>query len=444
MTATAHKHEHMKLTKAVLREEGSRRILTVEVPLDEVKKQRQLALTAIQQKAHLQGFRTGKAPPEIIEREFRKEIDQETVEHVVQEAYHTALEQHSLNPIAQAKIADLKFEPDQPLTFTATVEVRPVIDLPTYKGLSVKKPKVHVTDQDVKTVLEALQHQRAEYVKVEDRGGKEGDVITVDLKGMSELKVLPNISETNASFTIGSKSFEPLEQALVGSKPSDEKRVVVQIPSDHPDESIRGREVTFYATVKEVKEPKLPSLDEAFIKSVSTAENLEALQKQIHDQLTHERERASREAAKKDLLEQLVNAAKFDPPESMVQGEYDRMLQDLDQQLQKRGTTLEKIPVPEQLDIKQKYWKMAQGRVKGSLVLEEIAKKEQMIPVPEAIEQLAENISQSPQVDPTLKDHVKTARGRAQLQYDVTIERTFDFIIEQAKIIDEEEDKKGG
>lgn len=426
----------MKLTKVEKKEEGSKRILSVEVPVEEVAKQREIALVEVQKHVHIQGFRAGKAPRELVEKEYRREIDQETVQHVVQEAYHQALEQHSIDPIAQGKISDVVFEAGRPVTFNVTLEVRPDIVLPDYAGLSGKKPIVTVTDQDIEMVIDALRHQRAEYVAINDRGVKEGDVVTVDLKGMIDLKMLPNLSETNASFTIGSKSFDQLEQALVGSKTTEEKRAVVQIPADHPDESIRGRDVTFYATIKEIKEPKLPAIDEEFIKTVSSAENVEALKKQIRDQLNYEREKASRDVLKRGLLEQMVKTATFDPPDSMIQSEFDHMVQELGHQLEKRGTSLEKLPVPEQLEIKQQYWKIAQSRVKGSMILEEVAKKEALVPSGETVDQLVQNIQQAPQVDEKLREHVKTSRGRAQLQYDVAIEKAFDFLIQKAKVVE--------
>jgi len=340
----------------------------------------------------LAGFRAGKAPLAVVEKNVDQSLLQsQFLDRALNRMYGQTIMDERLRPVAQPKVSVQKFVPFSTLEAEMEVEVIGEIKLPDYKKFRLARKPVNVTAKDVDEVIANLRSRAADTKDV-DRAAKDGDQAVIDFKGIDAKTKAPVNGADGVDYplVLGSNTFIPgFEPELVGLKAGEEKTFDITFPKDYGVSALQGRKVTFTVTVKKVQAVSEPKVDDAFAASVGPFKTLAELKADIKTQLQAEREEQNRRDYESELLEKLAEKTKVDVPKVLVDEEIERHEADERQNLTYRGQTwqehLEAEGVSEE-EHREKQRPAAELRVKAGLVLSEVADKEGLTVAPEELE----------------------------------------------------------
>ncbi len=410
-------------------------ILKIEVPADRVKRELDNLYNDLQRKAKLPGFRRGKVPLDVLKTYFAGSIKADALDRLIPETYQEALKENDFVPCSQPKIEEVKHEENRPLSFKATVEIKPKIALKKYKGLKAKKIIRIVTEEDAGHALERLKHRHAEFITVENRPAKKGDWVIVDFVGNIEGKPFKDNEAKNFSLEIGSKTLvSDFEDQLIGLKKGEEREVRVKFPGDYHNKKLAEKEVLFEVNLKEIKEKKLPKIDDEFAQDLKFA-NLEELKRRIREDLErYEREHSER-LLRDNLMDWLIRKTPFPLPQAMVERELEVMVEDALTRMRYSGIDPKRMGI-EEAKLKERYRPSAERRVKSTLILEEIAKQENTEVNEEEIEKRIEEMALSTgQKKEDLKDFFEKEKSHlAGLKEEIRLKKALNFIVNEARV----------
>jgi trigger factor len=352
----------------------SKKLIRFSIPHERVADEIEVALGQVRKTASIKGFRPGHVPEKILRARFGETIRSEAINRLVPEAFRQAMIDNALRPVGEPEVKDVKYDGDAPLTFTATVEVLPEFELPTYKGIRVVPHTIEPpTAEEVEKVIDNQRDARATLVPVEDRAVQLGDSVVVTFE-----QTVDGTTETMADrfIEVVEDQLAPgLAQALVGIETGATKRFELTMPDDYPDERLAGKTVAYAATVSEIKQKQLPELDDAFAKEVADVETLEALRERIRDGMRRQRETEERRRQEGVVLDAIVDATELELPESLLKKQTERNVVRAYQRAQLAGVPREKVV--EQHDEIVKNASVASVRqIKLTLLIERIADAE--------------------------------------------------------------------
>ena len=269
--------------------------------------------------AEIPGFRKGKAPKEMVRARYGKAVESEALDKTIPVVYRKAIEQEGVNPITQAEIDEVDFEPGKHLSFRATFEVVPDFEVKDYEGLSVKSGAEEPKEEQVSERLELLRQVNASLSPV-SREARSGDHVVVDYTILDDKgQQMPDGRVSNYSLPLGEIGQKELDEGLLGVKAGDVKQVMVRFPPEAKDARVAGKRLPVRMKVKEVKERKIPELNEDFAKDLG-ADSLSDLRSKVTKELTEEIQRQTKAAQEKEVVDALIERNQFDPPKSMVDG----------------------------------------------------------------------------------------------------------------------------
>ncbi|MGL5649929.1 MAG: trigger factor [Clostridium sp.] len=332
-------------------------------------------------KFNIPGFRKGKVSMAMIKKFYGLEVlFDDAVNTVINETYPKILDENNIRPVDFPSIDVVEVGEGKDLVYTATVTVYPEIELGEYKGLDVKKPVYEVSEEEIDNQIKAMQEKNARVSVKEDGTVENGDIAVIDFKGFIGETAFDGGEGHDYPLEIGSGSFiGNFEEQLVGMKAGDSKDVVVTFPENYGKEDLNGQEAKFEVTVKEIKVKELPAIDDELAKEVSEFDSLEALKADMREKLVA----ANEEKAKREFEDALVSAvienSKIEIPEVMVEKEIDAMVKDLENRLQYQGLSLEQymeFTGNDTAKMRAYMKENAEKKVKGELVIEAIAKAE--------------------------------------------------------------------
>jgi trigger factor len=367
-------------------------VLELEVPQPEVAKAVDKAYHKLAAKVNIPGFRKGKVPRKILEMRLGKAaLMDEAFELLATPAYIKALEEQKIEPVTRPEIEVVTFEEDKPLVFKATVIAKPEIELGEYKGLKIAKPEVSIGEEEVNKQLENLRNRHAKMVVVEDAALAKGDFAIIDFEGFIDGAPFKGGEGKGYPLEIGSGSFIPgFEDQLLGAKAGEERDVKVEFPADYFASELAGKTAEFKVKVNDVKRKELPAIDAEFVKEVSDFDSVEELKADIENKLKQgAADKADREF-RTNAIKAAVDNCTVDIPAVMIESEIDNMLREMDINLQNRGMSLAKYLEATKTDVaalRANYREAAVESVKTDLMLEAIAKKEEIEATPEDLEQ---------------------------------------------------------
>lgn len=378
----------------VERNEGGQVALQIEVSPDTVREMRQRVIKEYSRRIRVPGFRPGHIPANIVRRNVGDEnIAQAVSDEIVPLAYQAALKQTELQPLERAQVDELTFDAfngDAPLQFTARVIVRPEITLADYKGLSLDQPAVSVTEEDVERGLEELRNQRATLKDVEGRGAQAGDILN------GELRVFIN-GEPHGdgqparlrAFVLGESGFVPsIDEHLIGIELDEERRFDVTYPSDFKDEELAGQVAEFAVKVTSLKERILPELDDELAKSVGL-DDVAALRERMQQAIQEGRERESQDILRQRAADAVSAAAQIKVPTQLVEQRAHNRIHNMEHELEHRNASLDDYlksseKTREEFDVEIRS--EIEKEVRQELVLDEVARREELSVSPEEIE----------------------------------------------------------
>ena len=386
---------------------------------------------------NIPGFRKGKAPFNIVERMYGDEIFYEDAfNEVVPDELETAVKENNLEVVSRPDIDVKQIGKGQDLIFTAVMQTKPEAELGKYKGVEIKKIEYKVTDEDVNHELEHMQEHNARIITVEDRPVKEKDIAVIDFEGFVDGKAFEGGKAENHELEIGSNTFIPgFEEQIIGMKAGEEKNINVTFPEDYFSKDLVGKEATFKVKLHEIKEKKLPTLDDEFAKDVSEFDTLNDLKTSIKEKKQAQNDDRAKHETESLAIEAVSNNTPIDIPSGMIETEIDAMIRDLEQQLSYQGINLDQylhMINKTRKEIEDNYKEQAEKNVKSRLVLEAIIKEEKLEAsddeVSAKIKEMATNYGRKEE------ELNKNEALKEYLANNIKTEKAIDLIVKNAKI----------
>ena len=411
--------------------------LTIEVSAEELEKALQGAYLKQRKNINVPGFRKGKVPRQMIEKMYGPEIFyNDAADALLPEAYAKAYDECELDIVSQPTIDIVQLEKGKPFIFTAEVAVKPEVTLGEYKGLTVDKVEVEVTDEEVTAKLEEEQKKNARTVAVEDRAVQDGDEVVLDFEGFVDGVAFEGGKGENYPLTIGSGAFIPgFEEQLVGVEAEKEVEVNVTFPEEYHSEDLAGKAATFKCTVHEIKVKELPELDDDFAAEVSEFDTLEEYKADIKANLLAKKADDANRAKEDQAVEKAVANAAMEIPEAMIATQANQMVQEFSQRMQQQGLTMEQYFQFTGLTTEKMMEEVrpqAVKRIETRLVLEAVAKAENIEISEEKFDEEMAKMAESYGME---VDKLKSFMGEAekeQMKEDMAVQEAVTLIANSA------------
>ena len=348
---------------------------------------------------NIPGFRKGKAPMAMVEKQYGTEIFYEdTFNEVVPEEYERELKENKIEAVSKPDIEVKQIGKGQDLIFTAVVQTKPEVKLGKYKGIELKKIEYNVTDADIDHELEHMADRNSRIVTVEDRPVENGDITVIDFEGFVDGKAFEGGKAENHELTIGSNTFIPgFEEQLVGMKTGDEKDINVTFPEEYFSEELKGKNAVFKIKLHEIKKKELPKLDDDFAKDTSEFDTLKELKNSIKEKLEHENKHRAEHETEDAAIKAVVDSAEIDIPSGMIETELDNMIRDMETRMSYQGMKFEQylqMIGKSMEDFRKENEEIAKSSVKTRLTLEAIVNAEKVEPKQEDVDSKLKEMSE--------------------------------------------------
>lgn len=402
----------------------------------EVKKELDTAYKNVGKKAKIKGFRQGKVPRNILESLYKEHAEDEAISNLVNRYYLEALKENKINTVAQPHIDQNGIESEKNFTFTAIVEVEPVIEATGYVGLELQKEEYEVNDSDVEARLEEVRDMFSTMEEIEvDRGVSEGDFVVIDFEGFVNGKPLKEMKAENYLLEVGSRRFLPgFEEQLIGLKKNATEQIKIKLQDDYHAKNLAGEEVAFSVTLKNIKEKKLPQLDDNFIKNFDKYESLDDLKKDIKKTLEEENVARVNSAFRGLIIEKLLERNVFEVPQAFVNRQVSYMIEDTQRRLTVHGMKRDETP-ERYKEFYDRYKDDAAKIVRTALLLKNIGEKESMSVSDQEIEEKIRELAQlRGQNYDSLKESLESGNMIEDIRNEILNTKIFGFIEDKAKV----------
>jgi trigger factor len=417
-----------------------KREISVEIPAAEVARETELQIVRYQKSARLPGFRAGHVPASIIRQRFGDGLKNDVIEALVPKYFRREAEKQGLIPVSQPRVTDLHMHDGEPLTFKASFEVLPEIQVEGYKDLRADKPEITVTEEDVEKTIEHLREQRATYTSVEGRALAEGDYAQASMDGRpkdvqdSKDSASNPVHMDDVLIEIGGKNTVPeFTQHLAGASAGEERTFDVSYPEDISDKRLAGKTFVYTVKINGIKQKSLPELNDEFAKEVSEFSSMDEVRKQIRENLEAERRHDAERENKDKLVAELVRRNDFEVPESLVDRQIDLRLERGLRALAAQGMKMEDLKKMDLPRLRAGQREQAVHDVKSSILLERIADLEKIAVSDEEVNQEVEALAkQSKQTSEAVRARLTEDGGLDRIRMRIRSEKTLDFLYHQS------------
>lgn len=412
--------------------------LSFEIPWDDVKKGLDEVYRDVAKTARIRGFRQGKIPRNILERHYKEHVEGETVTKLVNQFYWDAVKEHDIRVVAQPQVDQQGIEPEKNFSFTATVEVEPLLTPVGYLDLELEKEEPAVTQQDIDNRLKEIQQMFATMQDIEEeRGLAAGEFATLDFEGSLAGEALKELKAENYFLEVGSNILVPgFEDQLVGMKKGETRLVQVRFPDDYQAAHLAGKDVSFSVVLKGLKEKKLPEINEDFVKNFEKYDSLESLKADIGKSLEAEKKAQIGEDLRKSIVDKLLEnkGNEFDVPPSFVERQIFQMMADTQRRLLSRGMD-KKTATELTVKMHDTFRDEARRIVLTALIIKNISRIENISAgedeVEERIRMMAESRGQTVEA---LRESLDKDDMLDHVANEILHQKVFDFIESKAKI----------
>lgn len=414
-------------------------VLDIEVDAEQVTVALDKAFRKVVQKVNVPGFRKGKVPRGIFEARFGVEsLYQDAIDILLPEVYTKAVEETGIEPIDRPDVDVEQFGKGQAFKFKAKVTVKPEVKLGEYKGLVVPAEDATVTDEEINAELDRLQQRHAELVVVDEGPAQLGDHTVIDFEGFLDGVPFEGGKGEQYSLELGSGSFIPgFEDQVVGLNIAEDKDINVTFPETYHAENLAGKEVVFKVKLHEIKRKNLPALDDEFAKDVSEFDTLDEFKADLTSKLQERKTKDLEGARELAIVDKAAEGAELEVPEVLVNSEIDHMLKDFENRLRMQGMNLEmyyQFSGQDESALKGQMKGDAEKRVRNNLVLEEIAKVENLEVSDADIEEELENLSKMYNRSAEELRSIFSSNGYLDnLASDLKVRKAVKFLVEQSK-----------
>ncbi|MEQ1869001.1 MAG: trigger factor [Vicinamibacterales bacterium] len=411
----------------------TRKTITVEIPSDIVDAAINRAARDYSRKVRIPGFRPGKAPTRVIKQRFKEQVLHEASHELIQRAIGEALQEKGVEPVSQPEVPHVHVVEGQPLTVSASFDTLPAFDPGDLGTITITRPSGAIDEEAVNGALQRLRDRAARFETIDGRGVVDGDIVTVDLtrtdaSGASD-------SHKDVAIEMGAAANPPgFDGHLQGLEVSAEKSFSVDFPADYPSAELAGTTVSYRVTVKALKRRILPELDDEFAKDMGEFESLDALRARVRADLEHEGMHAVQRSVRGDLMKQLATRVPFELPESLIGRELDRRLEEF------AGRLIDQNIDPRQAGIdwaafRDSQKEPAREAVGSALVLDEIAKREQLTVSEDEVEQeIGRYAERAGRTAAAVRAALEKEGGLSRVRAGLRREKSIDFAMSRATI----------
>ncbi|AKG35906.1 trigger factor [Paenibacillus durus] len=417
-------------------------VLEVEVDAERVAKALDKAFNNVVKKANVPGFRKGKVPRPIFESRFGVEsLYQDAIDILLPEAYGEAVEQTDIFPVDRPEVDIEQFGKGQTFKFKATITVKPEVTLGEYKGIEVPAQQAEVTDEELGAELKRLQERHAELVVVEDAPAASGDIAVIDFDGYVDGEAFEGGKAERHSLELGSNSFIPgFEDQVIGMATGDFKDVEVTFPEEYQAEHLAGKPAVFKVKLHEIKRKQLPELDDEFAKDVSEFETLDEYKEDLKKQLESRKADELKGVKENAVVDKAAANAEVEIPQAMIDSEIQNMIRDFDMRLRQQGMNMDmflSFSGQTQDDLREQMKNDAEQRVRNNLVLEVIAKQENITVSDEEFEEELSKMAETYRRSPEEIRGILAANGSLDsLKGEISLRKTIEFLVENSKEVE--------
>jgi trigger factor len=421
-----------------------KKLIKIEVPKEKIEEEWQKQLNEVARMANLPGFRKGKAPRQLLEKKFGDKIVDEVKRAVVSESYQQAIEENKLSPVGDPDIGDINLELGKPLKYEITLEVLPTFELGEYKGMQLKKKLVAVTDEDIDNALKTISRQKTQLTIVTKGKVEDEDYIIcdceVDVNGEvvwkdEEMEVVvsgPNVASINVP---------DLKSNLVGAKSGDNLAIDVQLEDNFPIEQYRNKPAKLAISIKEIKRPTSPDINDELAKQVGY-DSLDELKEFLSKRLDMEKKRMAEGEMMEQITNKLVEMADFEMPEDLMKNQSNERLQKHQLELLNKGTPPDEIEKNME-DLKNASEDSVVKDFKMSLVLKHIAEKERIFVTEDDVNQRISEMAGMYGMEPAgMKKQLEKMNSMSNLRHQLKESKTLNFVMKEANIEEIEEAKE--
>ena len=411
--------------------------LTVEVPAENVEKAIQGAYNKMKKSINIPGFRKGKAPRQLIEKMYGKEVFyNDAIDAMLPSAYSDAVEECGEEIVSHPQIDVVQIESGKPFVFTATVAVKPAVELGEYKGIQVEKAPIEVKDEEIEAQITKEREANSSTVTVDDRAVAQGDIVTLDFEGFVDGVAFEGGKGENYDLTIGSNTFIPgFEDQLVGAEIGKELDVNVTFPEEYGAKELAGKAAVFKCKVNGIKVKELPAVDDEFAQEVSEFDTLDEYKADIKAKLLKEKEDEAARAKEDAVIGKIIEGAKMEIPDAMVEYQTRQMLDEFAQRIQSQGISLDQYFQFTGLT-EEKYMEEMKPRalqnIQSRLVLEAVAQAENLVAEEADIEEEIKKMADMYKME---ADKIKELLGERQMEEmkkDIAVQKAAKLVAEAA------------
>ena len=387
---------------------------------------------------NIPGFRKGKAPMNIVEKYYGKEIFYEDAfNEVVPEELEKAVEENKLEVVSRPDIDVTQIGKGQDLIFTAVFQTKPEAELGKYKGVEIKKIEYKVTDEDVEHELGHMQEHNSRLISVEDRPVEKGDIANINFEGFVDGVAFEGGKAENHDLEIGSNTFIPgFEDQIIGMKIDEEKDIKVKFPDEYFSKDLAGKDATFKVKVNEIKKKELPTLDDEFAKDVSEFDTLKELKESIKEKQQKQNDERAKYETQDAVIKAVCENVKVDIPSGMIETETENMLKDIETRLSYQGLKLEQylqMLGKTKEDMQKEYEPQAIESIKSRLMLEAVIKAEKIEATDDEIEakmkEMAKNYGREND-----EEFMKNENVANYIKEGIKSEKAVEFLVKNAKM----------
>lgn len=418
--------------------------LTIEVPAEELEKALEAAYQKEKKKISIPGFRKGKVPRAVVEKMYGPAIFYEDAANdLMQQNYGAAVEESGVDVVSRPTVDVVQIEKGKSFIFTAEVAVKPAVTLGQYKGVEVTKADVTVTEEEVQEALEKEQNNNARTIAVTDRPVAAGDTAVIDFEGFVDGVAFEGGKGEDYSLEIGSHSFiDTFEDQLVGKNAGDDVEVHVTFPEQYQAAELAGKPAVFQVKIKEIKAKELPELDDEFAQDVSEFETLDEYKESLKKELTEKKQNEVKRTQEDEAIQKIIDSSEMDIPDAMINSQCETMVEEFAQRIAQSGLSMEQYLQFSGMTmdkLQEQVRPEAITRIKSSLVLEQIAKEENIVASEEDIDaEIAKMASQYGMEADKLKEYMGDSE-KESMKREIAVSKAADFIMANAVEVEKAE-----
>jgi trigger factor len=357
-----------------------KRVLEIEIPQETIVKELDKAYKTLKKQAKIKGFRPGKAPRSVLERLYKKDVNADVSSKLLQETFVEALQETKLDIVGRPEIDPPDLDPSVPYVYKATVEVKPAMDDIDFSGLTLKKTRYEVSDEEIEVQLKMLQKNLATQKAIEeDRGLQDGDYALIDYEGFVDGKPHAATGKTeNFVLKIGQAVIsDSFDEQLKGMRAGEEREFEIEFPQDYKNPELAGRKITFHAKLNEIREEILPPIDDEFAKRLGNYTTLEEVRQEIRKNLENGYAKRTDQELNEQVFSALLERVSFELPQAMVDYELEHIIADTERSFASSNMRMEDAGLTRE-GLAEQYRETAEKQVPRHQILDKIIEQEKL------------------------------------------------------------------